>query len=91
MTSMLNSGFEPKPTRLQGECHNHHSGWGGIFKENVVYPNVYYPERQISEPVLFLSTFVNLEGEKDFNDDHREEITDLVQSIPGFQERGEDI
>ncbi|GFV51355.1 hypothetical protein TNCV_4687181 [Trichonephila clavipes] len=26
------------------------------------------------------------EGEKDFNDDHREEIADFVQSIPGFQE-----
>ncbi|GFY24166.1 uncharacterized protein TNCV_1012191 [Trichonephila clavipes] len=24
--------------------------------------------------------------QKDFNDDHREEITDFVQSIPGFQE-----
>ncbi|GFU12173.1 hypothetical protein TNCV_1719591 [Trichonephila clavipes] len=31
-------------------------------------------------------SFVNLEGEKEFNDDHREEITDFVQSIPGFQE-----
>ncbi|GFV34070.1 hypothetical protein TNCV_3979181 [Trichonephila clavipes] len=30
-----------------------------------------------------------LEGEKDFNDDHREEITDFVQSIPGFQESDE--
>ncbi|GFY25285.1 uncharacterized protein TNCV_2484051 [Trichonephila clavipes] len=28
----------------------------------------------------------NSEGEKDFNDGHREEITDFVQSIPGFQE-----
>ncbi|GFX22662.1 hypothetical protein TNCV_2993971 [Trichonephila clavipes] len=28
----------------------------------------------------------DLEGEKDFNDDHKEEITDFVQSIPGFQE-----
>ncbi|GFW42149.1 uncharacterized protein TNCV_1206051 [Trichonephila clavipes] len=27
-----------------------------------------------------------LEDEKGFNDDHREEITDFVQSIPGFQE-----
>ncbi|GFV70323.1 hypothetical protein TNCV_4797421 [Trichonephila clavipes] len=27
----------------------------------------------------------DLEGEKDFNDDHREEITDFVQSFPGFQ------
>ncbi|GFU88719.1 hypothetical protein TNCV_4443961 [Trichonephila clavipes] len=32
----------------------------------------------------------NLEGEKDFNDDHREEITDFVQSIPGFQECDEE-
>ncbi|GFW51063.1 uncharacterized protein TNCV_3593451 [Trichonephila clavipes] len=27
----------------------------------------------------------DLEGEKVFNDDHREEITDFVHSIPGFQ------
>ncbi|GFX64319.1 hypothetical protein TNCV_1500431 [Trichonephila clavipes] len=33
----------------------------------------------------------DLQGEKDFNDDHREEITDFVQSIPVFQEcDGED-
>ncbi|GFU28497.1 uncharacterized protein TNCV_1410341 [Trichonephila clavipes] len=30
-------------------------------------------------------------GEKDYNDDHRDEITDFVQSIPGFQECDEDI
>ncbi|GFV22239.1 uncharacterized protein TNCV_4564421 [Trichonephila clavipes] len=38
-----------------------------------------------------LSTFVNLEGEKDYNDDHGEEIIDFVQSIPGFQECDEDV
>ncbi|GFW93688.1 uncharacterized protein TNCV_4542151 [Trichonephila clavipes] len=32
----------------------------------------------------------DLEGEKDFNDDHREEITDFVQSITGFQECDEE-
>ncbi|GFU96757.1 uncharacterized protein TNCV_839821 [Trichonephila clavipes] len=32
----------------------------------------------------------DLEGEKDFYDDHREEITDFVQSIPGFQEGDEE-
>ncbi|GFS92924.1 hypothetical protein TNCV_1886021 [Trichonephila clavipes] len=31
------------------------------------------------------------EGEKDYNDDHRDEITDFVQSIQGFQECDEDI
>ncbi|GFX19366.1 uncharacterized protein TNCV_3015051 [Trichonephila clavipes] len=57
----------------------------------------------ISGPVFFLSTtctvhenawkklWPDLEGEKDFNDDHEEENTDFVQSIPGFQERDEDI
>ncbi|GFV36971.1 hypothetical protein TNCV_4545591 [Trichonephila clavipes] len=34
---------------------------------------------------------VCLEGEKDFNDDHREEIIDCVQLIPGFQECDEDV
>ncbi|GFU93390.1 chitin synthase chs-2 [Trichonephila clavipes] len=33
----------------------------------------------------------DLEGEKDFDDDHREEITDFLQSIPGFQECDEDV
>ncbi|GFS79625.1 hypothetical protein TNCV_3187301 [Trichonephila clavipes] len=33
----------------------------------------------------------DLGGEKDFNDDHREESTDFVQSIPGFQECNEDV
>ncbi|GFX57017.1 hypothetical protein TNCV_3701821 [Trichonephila clavipes] len=28
-TSMPYSGFEPKPPRLQAECHNHHTKWGG--------------------------------------------------------------
>ncbi|PRD25244.1 UNVERIFIED_CONTAM: hypothetical protein NCL1_41465 [Trichonephila clavipes] len=32
----------------------------------------------------------DLEGKKDFNDDHREEITDFVQSIPGFKECDEE-
>ncbi|GFW71209.1 hypothetical protein TNCV_536271 [Trichonephila clavipes] len=33
----------------------------------------------------------DLECEKDFDDDHREEITDIVQSIPGFQKCDEDV
>ncbi|GFX21198.1 uncharacterized protein TNCV_4367771 [Trichonephila clavipes] len=32
----------------------------------------------------------DLEGKKDFKDDHREKITDFVQSIPGFQECDEE-
>ncbi|GFX22350.1 hypothetical protein TNCV_1815511 [Trichonephila clavipes] len=32
----------------------------------------------------------DLEGEKDFNDDHREGITDFVQLISGFQECDEE-
>ncbi|GFX97276.1 hypothetical protein TNCV_1076471 [Trichonephila clavipes] len=34
--------------------------------------------------------WLDLEGTKDFNDDHGEEITDFVQSIPGFQECDEE-
>ncbi|GFX61396.1 uncharacterized protein TNCV_4894401 [Trichonephila clavipes] len=30
--------------------------------------------------------WTDLEGKKDFNNDHRKEITDFLQSIPGFQE-----
>ncbi|GFX36011.1 mariner Mos1 transposase [Trichonephila clavipes] len=33
----------------------------------------------------------DLEGEKDFNDNHGDEITDFVQSISGFQECDEDV
>ncbi|GFY04411.1 hypothetical protein TNCV_4414991 [Trichonephila clavipes] len=29
---MPHSGFEPEPTRLQSECHNHHIGWGGRYE-----------------------------------------------------------
>ncbi|GFX29559.1 hypothetical protein TNCV_4776311 [Trichonephila clavipes] len=32
-----------------------------------------------------------VEGENAFNDDHREEITNFVPSIPGFQECDEDV
>ncbi|GFV86096.1 hypothetical protein TNCV_670931 [Trichonephila clavipes] len=28
-TSMPYPGFEPELTRLQAECHSHHTGWGG--------------------------------------------------------------
>ncbi|PRD32134.1 UNVERIFIED_CONTAM: hypothetical protein NCL1_21401 [Trichonephila clavipes] len=35
--------------------------------------------------------WLDLEGEKDFNDENREEITDRVQAIPGFQEFDEDV
>ncbi|GFW80101.1 HTH CENPB-type domain-containing protein [Trichonephila clavipes] len=34
--------------------------------------------------------WLDLEGGKDFNDDHKEEITDFVQSISGFQECDEE-
>ncbi|GFV46391.1 hypothetical protein TNCV_3232801 [Trichonephila clavipes] len=30
-------------------------------------------------------------GEKDYNDNHRDGITDFVQSLPGFQECDEDV
>ncbi|GFV41797.1 uncharacterized protein TNCV_3629481 [Trichonephila clavipes] len=35
--------------------------------------------------------YVRMYCKKDFNDDHREEITDFVQSIIGFQELDEDV
>ncbi|GFX79933.1 hypothetical protein TNCV_558321 [Trichonephila clavipes] len=69
---------------------------------NVVYPNVYYLERQITEPVFFSSTtctvyenawnklWPDLEDEKDFNDDHRKENTEFVKSISEFQEGDEE-
>ncbi|GFV09654.1 hypothetical protein TNCV_2937651 [Trichonephila clavipes] len=45
--------------------------------------------RSVKYPNQF--SFGNLEGEKDYNDDDRDEITDFVQSIPGFQEYDEEI
>ncbi|GFW80956.1 uncharacterized protein TNCV_3780351 [Trichonephila clavipes] len=47
-------------------------------------------ERQILKNA-WNKQWLDLEGEKDFNDDHREEITDFVQSISGFQECDEDV
>ncbi|GFT06799.1 hypothetical protein TNCV_643401 [Trichonephila clavipes] len=33
-TNMSYSGFEPEPTRLQAEGHNHHSGWATCTNKN---------------------------------------------------------
>ncbi|GFU99106.1 hypothetical protein TNCV_1228201 [Trichonephila clavipes] len=30
-TTMPYPGFEPEPTGLQAECHNHHTGWDSAF------------------------------------------------------------
>ncbi|GFT60539.1 uncharacterized protein TNCV_1966421 [Trichonephila clavipes] len=56
--------------------------------------------RQISGPIFtarkiepkntWNKLWSDLEGEKEFNDEHMEEITDFVQSIPGFQECDEE-
>ncbi|GFW96567.1 uncharacterized protein TNCV_2846241 [Trichonephila clavipes] len=40
----------------------------------------------LDELDAFVSILYAREGEKDFNGNHREEITDFVQKIPGFQE-----
>ncbi|GFT38277.1 hypothetical protein TNCV_2585081, partial [Trichonephila clavipes] len=40
--------------------------------------------------VIWNKLWPDLDGEKDLNDDHREEITFFVQSIPGFQECDEE-
>ncbi|GFU87228.1 uncharacterized protein TNCV_738051 [Trichonephila clavipes] len=62
-----------------------------ILNSSVVVPHLRFTvERRLSERLLSGAFFVNLEGEKDFSDDHREEITEFVQSIPGFQECDED-
>ncbi|GFS75607.1 hypothetical protein TNCV_3423921 [Trichonephila clavipes] len=80
-----------------------HAGWLSITAlESVVYIKLnfaraflscfqeYVFERQ-SLKNTWNKLWPNLEGKKDFNDDHREEITDLVQSIPEFQECDGDI
>ncbi|GFS67607.1 uncharacterized protein TNCV_4363071 [Trichonephila clavipes] len=41
--------------------------------------------------VIWNKLWPDLESEKDFNNDHREEITDFVQSIPRFLECDEDV
>ncbi|GFV47223.1 uncharacterized protein TNCV_4828791 [Trichonephila clavipes] len=59
-------------------------------------------ERLLSGPVFFSTTctvnenvwnklWPDLAGEKEFNDDHGEENTAFVQSIPSFQECDEDV
>ncbi|GFV46955.1 uncharacterized protein TNCV_3033521 [Trichonephila clavipes] len=40
--------------------------------------------------VIWNKLWPDLKGEKDFDDDHREEITDFVQSIPRFQDCDEE-
>ncbi|GFV14112.1 hypothetical protein TNCV_525881 [Trichonephila clavipes] len=44
-----------------------------------------------SSCVIWNKLWPDLEGEKDFNDDHKEEIIEVVQSMPGFQECNEDV
>ncbi|GFV37504.1 hypothetical protein TNCV_4968461 [Trichonephila clavipes] len=56
------------------------------FIRRVKYPNPFLPLERQSLKNAWNKLWPDLEGEKDFNDDHREEITDFVQSIPGFQE-----
>ncbi|GFW71570.1 hypothetical protein TNCV_2310051 [Trichonephila clavipes] len=41
--------------------------------------------------VIWNKLWPDLEGEKDFNDDHRNNISDFLHSIPGFQEFDEDM
>ncbi|GFU33166.1 hypothetical protein TNCV_4156761 [Trichonephila clavipes] len=36
-TSMPYSGFEPEPTRLQAQCHNHYTSWAA---KELCYPDV---------------------------------------------------
>ncbi|GFY10877.1 hypothetical protein TNCV_1123991 [Trichonephila clavipes] len=65
-----------------------------------MFPVTITVERRLSERQLsgasnirtrfFFVNFCQLKGEKDYNDDHRDEITGFVQSIPGFQECDED-
>ncbi|GFT24125.1 hypothetical protein TNCV_2063751 [Trichonephila clavipes] len=47
-------------------------------------------ERQ-SLKIAWSKLLPDIEGEIDFYDDHREEITDFVQSIPGFQKCDEEV
>ncbi|GFX11634.1 uncharacterized protein TNCV_5142091 [Trichonephila clavipes] len=53
---------------------------------NLLFFLGYFAETLSSNCVIWNKLWPDLEGEKDFNDDQREEITDFVQSIPGFQE-----
>ncbi|GFS77522.1 histone-lysine N-methyltransferase SETMAR [Trichonephila clavipes] len=65
---------------------------GFVLKRSVLVPHELTEKnlsdrRQISEPYFFANyIYFNFE---DFNDYNWKEITDFVQSIPGFQERDE--
>ncbi|GFX20647.1 hypothetical protein TNCV_4269791 [Trichonephila clavipes] len=48
-------------------------------------------DKRFIKSKLNIQTSSKYEGEKDCNDDRRDEITDFVQSILGFQECDEDI
>ncbi|GFV86920.1 uncharacterized protein TNCV_2198721 [Trichonephila clavipes] len=62
---------------MKDACYMLADAWGSLERQSL--KNVWNKQ------------WPDLEGVKDFNDNDREEITDLVQSIPGFQECDEDV
>ncbi|GFW42325.1 uncharacterized protein TNCV_1207781 [Trichonephila clavipes] len=66
------------PVPMSSENKKHHENYALLLK------------RIFQCCVIWNKPWPDLEGESDFNDDHREEITDFVQSIQGFQEGDEE-
>ncbi|GFV07736.1 uncharacterized protein TNCV_4942381 [Trichonephila clavipes] len=59
--------------------------------QSIKYPNQFFwPTTCTVYEYVFEKCNADLGGEKNFNDDHREEFTDVVQSIPGFQDCDEE-
>ncbi|GFW25314.1 uncharacterized protein TNCV_5088791 [Trichonephila clavipes] len=56
-----------------------------------VSQNVGLARKTEPEKYIDIKLWLDLDGEKDFHDDHSEKITDFVQFIPGFQECDEDV
>ncbi|GFS82815.1 uncharacterized protein TNCV_3127651 [Trichonephila clavipes] len=82
----------PFMTAVDFPHHENPSTWAGVEPATLGADGQrqtnYATQSALAELPFFFC--FNLEGEKDFNDDHRE-ITDFAQSIPGFQECDEDV
>ncbi|GFS74540.1 hypothetical protein TNCV_458731 [Trichonephila clavipes] len=83
--SILNSTKEIGPLRLLGTYHN----------SRAINQRMLISVKVVSMHIQRLKNaweklWPDLESEKYFNDNHREEINNFVQSIPGFQEGDED-
>ncbi|GFU95592.1 uncharacterized protein TNCV_3332591 [Trichonephila clavipes] len=64
---------------------------GDFLLEDVISKECCHVLNEVLIRNIWNKLWPDLEGEKNFYDDRREEITDFVQPIPGFKECDEDV